>query len=123
VRWPERIAEEPGTLFDRDLGRWRCAHSSRHLPYARRSPRGSPQQATEQARSGASSANPGAAREKAGGLWSEAARRLPPVASPSPLRGVKRRGVLTRELSTLSAQNTPSGQAPTVRRMGDVSGS
>jgi hypothetical protein len=56
-----------------------------------------------------------AAREKAGGLRSEAARRLPPVASPSPLRGVKRRGVLARELSTLSAQNTPSGQAPTVR--------
>ena len=50
---------------------------------------------------------------------------LPPPSSPvaesrSQLGG--RRG-LPRELSILSAQNTPSGQAPTVRRMRDESGS
>jgi hypothetical protein len=52
-----------------------------------------------------------AVREKAGGLRSEAARRLPPVASPSPLRG------LSGGVSSLwSYPHCPRGTHPVVKR-------
>ena len=49
--------------------------------------------------------------------------RLPFLPSWSPVPSLGGGELPPRELSTLSAQNTPSGQAPTVRPMRDESGS